>query len=148
MGPPECGLWLTGRSQKRDLPYVVIALVLLLFALPSCAKKEEFPNQITDVKASLGVFQRAISERNRALLDSVSTDAQLYDELTYILGSDSLAVLSRRIQNPIDSAHVIMTVAPKRSDDTTTVGYNLELFLRKRGDIYWIVAHRLNRSPQ
>jgi hypothetical protein len=124
-------------------------VVIALFLLPSCAnKKEEFPNQIDDVKASLGVFQNAISGRNRALLDSVSTDAQLYDELTYVLGSDSIAVLSRRIQNPIDSAHVIMTVGPKRSDDTAVVTYNLELFMRKRGDTYWIVAHRLNRSPQ
>jgi hypothetical protein len=124
------------------------AALLMLLVLSSCAKKEEFPNQIDDVKVSLGVFQQAITERHRALLDSVSTDAQLYDDLTHVLGNDSLAVLSRRIQNPIDSAHVIMTVGPKRPNDSVTVTYHLELFLRKSGDRYWIVAHRLNRSPQ
>lgn len=133
-------------SRKRCLIVLTLAASMLL---AGCEKEEEFPNQIPDVKAALGVFQQAISSRNALLLDSVSTDTELYGELINVLGDDSMAVLSRRIENPIDSARVIMTIAPKSPDDSLPgPNYDLELFLRKRGDAYWIIAHRLKPSPR
>lgn len=115
----------------------------------SCAKREEkFPDQIPAVKEAIGSFLRAVSLRDKIVLDSITTDDRLYGDVVYILGSDSLSVLSRRIQNPIDSAHVIMTIAPRDSSGAAAAEtYSLELFMKKRGDYYWIVGHRLTRSP-
>jgi len=115
----------------------------------SCVQPDEkFPDQIPDVKVALGTLLRAIAVRDSTVLDSVCTDHRLYGDVVYILGPDSLAVLARRIQNPIDSAHVIMTIAARDSSGTVSVeSYTLELFMQKRGDYYWIVGHRLTSSP-
>jgi len=120
---------------------------ILMFA--GCAgEEEEFPDQIPAIKSSLGIWYRAVLDRDRALLDSVSTDPELYDELLHVLGEDSLAILTRRIQNPIDSAHVTMTVAAiDRSVPEERARYELQLFMRMEGETCRIVAHRLTHSP-
>lgn len=130
---------------------LILPAVLLsgLALLSGCAEEASFPNQIPDIVHSLGVFHTALSDRDRAKFDSVCADRELYDELVSVLQSDSLAVLTRRIHNPIDSAHVIMTVAAfDREASQLRDRYQLELFMRREDDRYWIVAHRLTHSPQ
>ena len=76
------------------------------------------------------------------------SDRELYNELLSFLNTDSLAVLTRQIHNPIDSADVIMTVA--RHDRATVENkerYQLELFMHREESRFWIVAHRLTPSP-
>jgi len=145
---------ITGSSQwsfvsKRVGYLLLCGLVTFGFATSCIEKEKKFPNQIPDIKAALGTLLRAVSLRDPRVLDSISTDDRLYGDVVYMLGNDSLAVLSRRIQNPIDSAHVIMTVAPKDSLGSVSAdSYALELFLTRRGDHYWFVDHRLTRSPR
>ena len=120
------------------------ALVILLCG---CGKPEPFPDQIPAIVSSLGQFHSSWSQRDRVRFDSVCTDRELYDELASVWGEDSLAVLTRRIHNPIDSAYIEMTVA--RHDRKTAANrerYELELFMRREGDRFWIVAHRLTHS--
>lgn len=132
----------------RTVSVFTVGLAVLGLTL-SCAQREEkFPNQIPDVKVAIGTFLRAISMRDSTVLDSICTDDRLFGDVLYVLGPDSLALLSRRIQNPIDSAHVTMTIAVRDSSGAVhDEPYSLELFMRKRGDQYWIVGHRLTRSP-
>lgn len=123
---------------------------LALVAYAGCAKKAEFPNQIPAIVATLGQVHSAWTERARVRFDSVCTDRELYDVLTTVFGDDSLAVLGRRIHNPVDSADVVMTVG-RFHRDTKTVDeehHTLELFMRREGDRFWVVAHRLDRSHQ
>lgn len=128
-------------------PLLLLCAVAVLVS--ACAEEEEFPNHIPNVKASVGIFQQAIALRNPQFLDSVCTDRELYGDLINVLGDDSMAVLGRQIRNPIDSAHVLMTVAPIAPEDSLPgPNYSLELFLRRQGETYWIVAHRLRPSPQ
>jgi hypothetical protein len=87
------------------------ALAATAWWTSGCSEQSAFPNQIPDIVAALGKFHTALSERDRVRFDSVCADRELYNELVAVLGDDSLAVLSRRIHNPIDSAHVMMTVA-------------------------------------
>jgi hypothetical protein len=127
-----------------------IAALLAAGSLASCEPKEDkFPDQIPDVKVALGTLLRSVSARNPQVLDSISTDLELYGDLVFMLGPDSLAVISRRIQNPVDSAHVIMTVAARDAAGTVAPDTStLDLFLSKRGDYYWFVGHRLTRTPR
>ena len=114
---------------------------------PGCAEEAPFPDQIPAVVATLGQFHESWSQRQRAPFDSVCTDRELYDVLMNAFEDDSLAVLSRRIHNPIDSADVVMTVGRYSRDvDSITVRYELELYMQREGDQFWIVAHRLTRS--
>jgi len=114
---------------------------------PGCAEEAPFPDQIPAVVATLGQFHESWSQRQRAPFDSVCTDRELYDVLMNAFEGDSLAVLSRRIHNPIDSADVVMTVGRYSRDvDSITVRYELELYMQREGDQFWIVAHRLTRS--
>lgn len=118
-------------------------------AASGCAQEKTFPDQIPDIVATLGTFHSSLSNLDRARFDSVCTDRELYDELRSVLGGDSLAVLSRRIHNPVDSANVVMTVARKiRLTGLATERYELELFMRKEEGRFLIVAHRLKPSPQ
>lgn len=133
----------------RQLRLTLGALIFLSVMLVACAEEEEFPNDIPAVKATVGMLRQAVDTRTPADLDSICTDRELYGDLVNILGDDSLAVHGWRIQNPIDSAHVIMTVGPASSADTLSgPQYRLELYMRKQGETYWIVAHRLRTSPQ
>jgi len=126
-----------------------VLLAVSLAPWSGCSQEASFPNQIPDIVHSLGVFHTALSVRDRVTFDSVCTDRELYDELVTVLQADSLAVLSRRIHNPIDSAHVVMTVARfDRDAGQPRDRYQLELFMRREDDRYWIVAHRLTHSPQ
>jgi hypothetical protein len=136
---------LAGRM-NRTVVVIMVAFGagMLVFG---CKKEESFPNQIPAVVATLGQFHESWSNRQRAVFDSVCTDRELYDALVNALGEDSLAVLSRRIHNPIDSADVVMTVGRYKKDEGgITDRYELELYLRREGDKFWIVAHRLTRS--
>lgn len=118
-----------------------------LGVLWSCVKEAPFPDQIPAVVATLGQFHESWSLRARAPFDSVCTDPVLFDALNNAFEGDSLAVLSRRIHNPIDSADVVMTVARYNRDRSEIVArYELELYMRREGDLFWIVAHRLTRS--
>lgn len=131
---------------NRTFVAILAALGTGLLA-SGCKKEESFPNQIPAVVATLKQFHESWSNRQRAAFDSVCTDRELYDALVNALGDDSLAVLSRRIHNPIDSADVVMTVGRyKRDPGTMTDRYDLELYLRREGEKFWIVAHRLTRS--
>jgi hypothetical protein len=134
----------------RNLRTLRTLLALALGAgITGCQNGEqEFPDQIPAIKASLGVLYSAVNTGKRAPLDSLSRDAELYDALLHVMAGDSLAILSRRIQNPIDSAHVIMTVATvERPSGEPREHYELELFMRREGDVFWIVGHRLTHSP-
>ena len=135
--------------KKPGLSWHALCLVGALVVLSGCAgEEEEFPDQIPAIKSALGVWYNAILDRDRASLDSICSDAQLYDELVFILGEDSLTILTRRIQNPIDSAHVTMTVAAiDRSGPQERARYELQLFMRMEGETCRIVAHRLTHSP-
>lgn len=116
-------------------------------ALAGCSDKAKFPDQIPGIVATLGIFHTSFSARDRIGFDSVCSDRELFDELVTVLGPDSLAVLTRRIHNPIDSAYIIMTVARYvRSTQTVDDRYQLELFMHREEDRYWIVAHRLTHS--
>ena len=131
--------------QIRRLFVVLAALALV----SGCEEEASFPDQIPGIVNTLGIFHTAILSRSVDLLDSVSRDREVYEELIHVFGDDSLAVLTRRIHNPIDSAHVVMTVASVDYDTGDPTGrYKLELFMRREADLFWIVAHRLSHSPQ
>ena len=131
---------------SRHLAWVACGLCALCAAW-GCSKEAPFPDQIPTVVATLGQFHESWSEKQRAPFDSVCTDRELYDALADAFEDDSLAVLSRRIHNPIDSADVVMTVGRySREKAEMVTRYELELFMRREGDQFWIVAHRLKRS--
>jgi hypothetical protein len=130
------------------MPSARLALMLVLVlsvGLIGCEEEElPFPDQIGDIVKSLGEFHKAILDRDEPRLAAVCEDPELYGELVYVLGDDSLAVASRRITNPIDSGHITMMVSSVDRATATSNGlYELELFMKKRGAIYWIVAHKL-----
>jgi hypothetical protein len=132
-------------KQKRCL----ITVLAALFLLPGCEEEAAFPDQIPGIVNTLSIFHSAMLTRSADLLDSVSRDREIYEELTHVFGNDSLAVLTRRIHNPVDSAHVVMTVASVDYDTGDRTGrYKLELFMRREADLFWIVAHRLSHSPR
>ena len=111
--------------------------------------EQKFPDQIPAIVQSLNVFHMGILNHSPGSLDSVSVDPELYAALMNVLGDDSLAILTRRIHNPIDSAHIYMTVAAVDYASRERSGkYELELFMKARGDRFWIVAHRLSHSPR
>jgi hypothetical protein len=126
-------------------------LVLALVAgVTGCEPAEqEFPDQIPAIKQSLGVLYQAVLADQRPPLDSISRDAQLFDAVRHVMAGDSLAILSRRIHNPIDSAHIIMTVATVVRDDAEIRSrHQLEVFMHREGEVFWIVGHRLTHSPR
>jgi hypothetical protein len=146
---PDVGSKRWSRAVLRAGSFLLVCVAALGFATSCTEKEKAFPDQIPDIKAALGTLLRAVSLRDPAILDSISTDDRLYGDVVYMLGTDSLTVLSRRIQNPIDSAHVIMTIAPRDSSGSVPAEtYACELFLTRRGDNYWFVDHRLTRSPR
>lgn len=123
------------------------AAIWCALVLAGCAEEATFPNQIPEVVASLGRFHEAWSRRDPAAFDSVCADRELYPALLAVFEADSLAVLTRRIHNPIDSAAVVMTVGRLASGGgEVRQRFTLELFMRREGDRFWIVAHRLDRS--
>jgi hypothetical protein len=127
---------------------ILVALALSA-GLGGCETAEqEFPDQIPGIKQSLGVFYQAVLTGRRAPLDSISHDTQVFDAVRHVMAGDSLAILSRRIHNPIDSAHIVMTVATVTRDGAEIRDrHQLELFMRREGDAFWIVGHRLTHSP-
>lgn len=129
----------------RNVRLSLIPALILMAGIVGCEEEEEpFPDQIPDIVQSLGTFYNAIVARDEAGLSQVCSDVELYGDLVYVLGRDSIAVVSRRIQNPIDSAHITLTlsaIAP--GADTSSGLYELELFMQKRGEVFWIVAHKL-----
>lgn len=130
---------------RRMSRLTLIPALILTLGLAGCEEEEEpFPDQIPGIVGSLGKFYEAIIARDEAGLGRVCSDAELYGDLVYVFGRDSMAVVSRRIQNPVDSAHVTMTlsaIAPEA--DTSNGMYELDLFMQRRGEIFWIVAHKL-----
>jgi hypothetical protein len=127
-------------------------LVVILAAgssIMGCEKEAAFPDQIPGIVNTLGIFHTAMLSQSVDLLDSVSRDREIYADLSHVFGGDSLAVLTRRIHNPIDSAHVIMTVETVAYDTGDRTGrYTLELFMRREAGFFWIVGHRLSHSLQ
>ena len=130
---------------NRIVRLSLIPALILMAGIVGCEEEEEpFPDQIPDIVQSLGTFYNAIVARDEAGLSQVCSDVELYGDLVYVLGRDSIAVVSRRIKNPIDSAHITLTlsaIAP--GVDTSSGLYELELFMQKRGEMFWIVAHKL-----
>ena len=129
---------------------VLSSVCAILLALPlACREEEKFPDQIPAIVATLGQFHTSLSQLDRVRFDSVCSDRELYNELVSLLKVDSLAVLTRQIHNPVDSADVIMTVA--RHDRVARENrerYQLELFMRREESRFWIVAHRLTPFPR
>ena len=132
---------------RRKVFFVLLGALTLTIG---CTDQEPaFPDQVPAIVNTLGIFHSAILSRSPDLMDSVSQDPELYGDLTFVLNDDSLAVLTRRIHNPIDSAHVIMTVASvDYSTGDRTGRYKLELFMRREADLFWIVGHRVSHSPR
>ncbi len=130
---------------NRIVRLSLIPALILMAGIMGCEEEEEsFPDQIPGIVESLGTFYNAIIARDEAGLNLVCSDRELYADLVYVLGRDSIAVLSRRIQNPVDSAHITLTLSAIASGADTSNGmYELELFMQKRGEVFWIVAHKL-----
>lgn len=132
---------------NRNVRLSLIPALILMAGIMGCEEEEEpFPDQIPGIVASLGTFYNSIIARDEAGLNRVCSDRELYADLVYVLGRDSLAVVSRRIKNPIDSAHVTLTFSAIVPEADTSSGlYELELFMQRREEIFWIVAHKLTR---
>jgi hypothetical protein len=132
---------------RTHLVRLSLSLCVVLLVSGCETEVEEFPDQIPSIVQTLGVCYRAVLASDPDLLATVSTDLELYADLKHVLGSDSLAILTRRITNPIDSAHVTMNVAAvERGSHEVHGRYLLEVFMRREGEFFWIVAHRLTHS--
>ena len=124
---------------------IMLLIVTSALMVTACEEEEtKFPHQIADITRTVGQFYSGLDQRDRARFDSAVTDPVLYDELVHVLGDDSLAVLTRRIYNPVDSAHIVMIVEAIARPDWASHGrYQLELFLHGEGGRFWIVGHKL-----
>ena len=108
---------------NRNVRKSLIPALILMAGIVGCEEEEEpFPDQIPGIVESLGTFYNAIVARDESGLSQVCSDVELYGALVYVLGRDSIEVVSRRIQNPIDSAHITLMLSAIASGADTSNG--------------------------